>query len=157
MGKRERSELMVSFKYEKWMDEIVEVCVIENFMNFNDAVKMVWKELEKRGVKNWELFDVMDLRRKWSELEMEKFRKMNGGNEERMIRYLDLEEVFDEKEMDEIYNKAEEKNVKIWGGVQEENEEGEKNEKEENKVEEEEDDNSSVPITIQQCELDELD
>lgn len=159
MGKRERSELMVSFKYEKWMDEIVEVCVIENFMNFNDAVKMVWKEFEKRGVKNWELFNVMDLRRKWSELEMEKFRKMNGSNNERMIRYLDLEEVFDEKEVDEIYNKAEERDVKIWEGIQEENKKGEKNEKEkeENKVEKEEDDSSSVPITIQQCELDELD
>jgi hypothetical protein len=149
---------MVSFKYEKWMDEIVEVCVIENFMNFNDAVKMVWKEFEKRGVKNWELFDVMDLRRKWSEMEVEKFRKMNGDNEDRMIRYLDLEEVFDEKEVDEIYNKVEDKEVKIWEGIQEENGEDEKKEKEneENKIDEEEDE-TNVPIMNQHCELDELD
>ena len=62
------------------MDEIIEVEVVENFFNFENALKRIQKEFEKKKVQNFHLFNVLDLRSKWTEIEINKYTDNNGIN-----------------------------------------------------------------------------
>ena len=76
ISKRERTDQFACFEYEEWMDEFVEKEVVENLFDFTRALKLIQLELKIRNVKNWELFNVLDLRNKWTEFELQKYRKI---------------------------------------------------------------------------------
>ena len=63
------------FIYEDWMDDILELHVLENCFDFARAMPLIYLDFRVRNVKNYELFKENDLRNKWLELELKKFRK----------------------------------------------------------------------------------
>ena len=82
------------------MDEIIEVEVVENFFNFENALKRIQKEFEKKKVKNFHLFNVLDLRSKWTEIEINKYTDNNGIN----FYELSKEDIFSKEELNKIFN-----------------------------------------------------
>ena len=101
ISKRENLDQDINvFIYEKWMDEIIEVEVVENFFNFENALKRIQKEFEKKKVKNFHLFNVLDLRSKWTEIEINKYTDNNGIN----FYELSKEDIFSKEELNKIFN-----------------------------------------------------
>ena len=93
ISKRERSDQKINFIYEDWMDEILENKVIECFFDFDRALILIQLALKEKNVKNWNLFNKLDLRQRWSELEMEKFRK----DDDNIVYNLTKEDIYPEK------------------------------------------------------------
>ena len=96
IGKRENIDSNINvFVYEKWMDEVIEVEVIENFFNFENALKKIHKIFEEKKVTNYMLFNLIDLRSKWTELEIKKYEQDNS------IHFFNLrkEDVFTNEEL----------------------------------------------------------
>jgi hypothetical protein len=63
------------FKYEDWMDKIIEKNVIDNYFDFPKALKLIKMEFKEKNVKNLDSFNILDLRNKWTEFELKIFRK----------------------------------------------------------------------------------
>ena len=93
------------FKYEKWMDDIFEREVIENYFDFNKALKLIKLDLAKKNVENIDLLSELDLRNKWTEFEFLKFRK-DEDNNSYFIKKDDV--LFEEEKRKEV-----EKNLKL--------------------------------------------
>lgn len=106
ISQRESKEAELGFKYESWMDDIIEETVIENFMNFEDALNILHSIFKKKGVKNYELFTQLDLRNKWTEFELNKFRTKE---ENKFFFYINPEELVIEEDS---YEKLDLKNVR---------------------------------------------
>ena len=68
------------FIYEPWMDDILELHVIENCFDFGRAMPCIHSDFKNRNVKNYTLFKEKDLRNKWTEFELKKFRKDSDNN-----------------------------------------------------------------------------
>ena len=75
MSKRNKVDRFSAFEYEPWMDSLLETHLIGNLFEFSRAVKLIQMDLKTRNVKNWELFNELDLRSRWTEIELKKFRK----------------------------------------------------------------------------------
>jgi hypothetical protein len=80
MNKREKIDKFLIFEFEDWMTPIFELHVVENLFDFSRAVKLIQMDLRIRNVKNWELFNELDLRTKWTELEIKQFRTNEEDN-----------------------------------------------------------------------------
>ena len=81
------------FIYEKWMDDVLELHVIENCFDFSRALSSIYSDFKNRNVKNYELFKEIDLRNKWTEFELKKFRKDSDNNTYHYIK----EDIFPEE------------------------------------------------------------
>ncbi len=92
ISKRENVDRFISFEYEDWMEPIFIMHTIENLFDFEIAVKMIRMELKTRGVQNWELFNELDLRSKWTDIEMKVFRKNDGEEYEYSTMLYNVEE-----------------------------------------------------------------
>ena len=68
------------FVYEKWMDDVLELHVLENCFDFSRALLSIHTDFKNRKVKNYGLFKENDLRNKWTEFELTKFRKDSDNN-----------------------------------------------------------------------------
>ena len=68
------------FIYEQWMDDVLELHVLENCFDFARAMPLIYLDFKNRKVKNYELFKESDLRNKWTEFELKKFRKDTDNN-----------------------------------------------------------------------------
>ena len=68
------------FIYEKWMDDILELRVLENCFDFGRAIILIQNDFKNRNVQNYNLFKESDLRNKWTEFELKKFRKDSDNN-----------------------------------------------------------------------------
>ena len=68
------------FIYEQWMDDILELRVLENCFDFSRAIPLIHLDFKNRNVKNYTLFKENDLRNKWTEFELKKFRKDSDNN-----------------------------------------------------------------------------
>jgi len=68
------------FKYEDWMDKIIEKNVIDNYFDFPKALKLIKMEFKEKNVKNLDSFNILDLRNKWTEFELKIFRKDDDGS-----------------------------------------------------------------------------
>ena len=68
------------FIYEPWMDNILELHVLENCFDFQRALSSIYTDFKNRKVKNYELFKEEDLRNKWTEFELKVFRKDSDNN-----------------------------------------------------------------------------
>ena len=62
------------------MDEILEEEVIDNYFDFSRALKLIQMEFKKKNVPNYEMFTELDLRSKWTEFELKKFRTDQDEN-----------------------------------------------------------------------------
>lgn len=74
MSKREKHDKFSVFEYEDWMNGIFENHIVENLFDFSVAVKLIQLDLKNRNVKNYDLFSELDLRNKWTEIELKNFR-----------------------------------------------------------------------------------
>jgi len=74
ISRRENVDLFSTFQYESWMDSLLENHVVENLFDFSRALKLIRLDLKTRSIKNWELFNEFDLRSKWTEFEINKFK-----------------------------------------------------------------------------------
>lgn len=72
--KREKLDINSVFEFEEWMIPIIERNVIENFFHFERALRLIKDELRYNNFKNYDLLTVYDLRTKWTELELKKYR-----------------------------------------------------------------------------------
>ena len=72
--KRERLDINSVFVFEDWMIPIIEKNVVENFFHFERALRLIKTELKIHNFKNFDLLTEYDLRTKWTELELNKFR-----------------------------------------------------------------------------------
>ena len=100
------------FVYEKWMDEILEEEVIDNYFDFSRALKLIQMEFKKKNVPNYEMFTELDLRSKWTEFELKKFRTDQDEN----FYHYTKEDLFpeDTQQKDEpIQQEEENKGMKI--------------------------------------------
>ena len=68
------------FIYEPWMDDILELHVLENCFDFGRAIPLIHLDFKNRKVKNYTLFKENDLRNKWTEFELKKYRKDSDNN-----------------------------------------------------------------------------
>ena len=68
------------FIYEPWMDNILELHILENCFDFKRALSSIYTDFKNRKVKNYELFKEEDLRNKWTEFELKVFRKDSDNN-----------------------------------------------------------------------------
>ena len=69
-----------NFKFEDWMNKIIEKNVIDNFFDFPKALKLNKMEFKEKNIKNLDSFTVLDLRNKWTEFELKIFRKDDDGS-----------------------------------------------------------------------------
>jgi dynein assembly factor 1 len=118
------------FVYEKWMDDILELHVLENCFDFSRALLSIHTDFKNRKVKNYGLFKENDLRNKWTEFELTKFRKDSDNN----TYHYTKEDFFPEEKKVEIkkestnVNKEDEKENKRLNNNDKEDNEGEKKE-----------------------------
>ena len=63
------------FEYKEWMDEIVINEVTDNLFDFSRALRLIYIEFKKLNVANYKQFTLLDLRNKWTELELKQFRR----------------------------------------------------------------------------------
>ncbi len=75
MSKRATKDKYSVFEYEEWMEAIVETHVVENLFDFPKAIILIHDNLKNKNVKNWDLFNELDLRSIWTEIELKRFRK----------------------------------------------------------------------------------
>ena len=151
------------FKYEKWMDDIFEREVIENYFDFNKALKLIKLDLAKKNVENIDLLSELDLRNKWTEFEFLKFRK-DEDNNSYVIKKDDVlfEEEKRKKQEEEDYIKQkeeEERNKSVTIKIKEEeiNEDDYNNNKKNEEDLDEIDTSSSKLIKKLQSNKDDLD
>lgn len=100
------------FVYEKWMDEILEEEVIDNYFDFSRALKLIQMEFKKKNVPNYEMFTELDLRSKWTEFELKKFRTDQDEN----FYHYTKEDIFPEdtqQKEEPIQQEEENKGMKI--------------------------------------------
>jgi hypothetical protein len=77
MAKREKLNLnsYAVFEYEDWMNSILVNNVVENMFDFSIALKLIHLELKNRNTPNYELFNELELRNRWTDIELKFFRK----------------------------------------------------------------------------------
>ena len=95
------------FIYEEWMDDILELHVLENCFDFARAMPLIYLDFKIRNVKNYDLFKESDLRNKWTEFELKKYRKDSDNNTYHYIK----EDIFPEEKKLEIKKETEKENI----------------------------------------------
>ena len=95
------------FIYEQWMDDVLELHVLESCFDFSRAMPLIYLDFKNRNVKNYELFKESDLRNKWTEFELKKYRKDSDNN----TYHYTKEDFFPEEKKLEIKKEAEKENI----------------------------------------------
>ena len=95
------------FIYEEWMDDILELHVLENCFDFARAMPLIYLDFKIRNVKNYDLFKESDLKNKWTEFELKKYRKDSDNNTYHYIK----EDIFPEEKKLEIKKETEKENI----------------------------------------------
>ena len=114
------------------MDDILELHVLENCFDFGRAIPIIHLEFKNKKVKNYSLFKEEDLRNKWTELELKKYRNDSDNN----TYHYRKEDFFPEEEQKKKIEKK-----------QKEEKEEKKEEKQEN-IDENENKESGFKVTI---------
>ena len=106
IAKRERTDQDALFEYEEWMDNVIQVHVLQHCFDFQRALIGIHAVFQEKNVKNYLLFSEMDLRNRWTKLEIEKFRNNNDNT----FYYLKKEEVYPEDILIKLSGKLNEDN-----------------------------------------------
>ena len=117
------------FIYEPWMDDVLELHVLENCFDFARAMPLIYLVFKNKNVKNYELFKENDLRNKWTEFELKKFRKDDNNT-----YHYTKEDLFPEEKKE---NKKDNINVNIKIEKEKENISNNNKEKDVDKIKEE--------------------
>ena len=142
IAKRERTDQDSLFEYEEWMDYIIQVNLLQHCFDFQRALIGIHAIFKEKTVKNYLLFSEIDLRNRWTKLEMEIFRKDNDNT----FYYLKKEEVYPEDMLLQIEGKYEIKETK---NNQIENKEKKGKNIEKSKIKE----NSSFKLNIEEGDI----
>ena len=110
ISKRERTDQDSLFEYEEWMDNYIQINLLQHCFDFERALIGIHAIFKEKNVKNYLLFSKMDLRNRWTKLEMEKYRKNNDNT----FYYLNKEDVYDENMLIQIEGKIEIKERKNY-------------------------------------------
>ena len=133
IAKRERTDQDSLFEYEEWMDDVIQVHILQHCFDFQRALIGIHAVFQEKNVKNYLLFSEMDLRNRWTKLEMDKFRKDNDNT----FYYLQKEEVYPEDMLIQIEGKTDQEKEDINLNVEYHNTEDKgKIEEEKNNIEE---------------------
>ena len=84
-----------------------ELHVLENCFDFARAMPLIYLDFKIRNVKNYDLFKESDLRNKWTEFELKKYRKDSDNNTYHYIK----EDIFPEEKKLEIKKETEKENI----------------------------------------------
>ena len=107
IAKRERTDQNDIFEYEEeWMDNIIIINILKHCFDFQRALIGIHAIFKEKNVKNYLLFNELDLRNRWTFLEFNKYRKNNDDT----FYYLKNEEVYNEDILDLISGKKIEDN-----------------------------------------------
>jgi hypothetical protein len=110
IAKRERTDQNDIFEYEEeWMDNIIIINILKHCFDFQRALIGIHAIFKEKNVKNYLLFNELDLRNRWTFLEFNKYRKNNDDT----FYYLKNEEVYNEDVLDLISGKKIEDNNDI--------------------------------------------
>ena len=110
IAKRERTDQNDIFEYEEeWMDNIIIINILKHCFDFQRALIGIQAIFKEKNVKNYLLFNELDLRNRWTFLEFNKYRKNNDDT----FYYLKNEEVYNEDILDLISGKKIEDNNDI--------------------------------------------
>jgi hypothetical protein len=110
IAKRERTDQNDIFEYEEeWMDNIIIINILKHCFDFQRALIGIHAIFKEKNVKNYLLFNELDLRNRWTFLEFNKYRKNNDDT----FYYLKNEEVYNEDILDLISGKKIEDNNDI--------------------------------------------
>ena len=110
IAKRERTDQNDIFEYEEeWMDNIIIINILKHCFDFQRALIRIHAIFKEKNVKNYLLFNELDLRNRWTFLEFNKYRKNNDDT----FYYLKNEEVYNEDILDLISGKKIEDNNDI--------------------------------------------
>ena len=110
IAKRERTDQNDIFEYEEeWMDNIIIINILKHCFDFQRALIGIHAIFKEKNVKNYLLFNELDLRNRWTFLEFNKYRKNNDDT----FYYLKNEEVYNEDILDLISGKKVEDNNDI--------------------------------------------
>ena len=102
IAKRERTDQNDIFEYEKeWMDDIITINLLKHCFDFQRALIGIHAIFKQKNVKNYLLFNELDLRSRWTKLEYNKYRKDNDDT----FYYLKKEEVYSEDILELIEGK----------------------------------------------------
>ena len=102
IAKRERTDQNDIFEYEEeWMDNIIIINILKHCFDFQRALIGIHAIFKEKNVKNYLLFNELDLRNRWTFLEFNKYRKNNDDT----FYYLKNEEVYNEDILDLISGK----------------------------------------------------
>ena len=115
------------------MDDVIQVHILQHCFDFQRALIGIHAVFQEKNVKNYLLFSEMDLRNRWTKLEMDKFRKDNDNT----FYYLQKEEVYPEDMLIQIEGKTDQEKEDINLNVEYHNTEDKgKIEEEKKKIEE---------------------
>ena len=103
IAKRERTEQDTLFEYEDWMYKIIEVNLLQHCFDFQRALIGIHAIFKEKNVKNYLLFSEMDLRNRWTKIEMERFRKENDNT----FYYFKKEDVYPQDILTQLEGKEE--------------------------------------------------
>ena len=118
IAKRERTDQNDIFEYEEeWMDNIIIINILKHCFDFQRALIGIHAIFKEKNVKNYLLFNELDLRNRWTFLEFNKYRKNNDD----IFYYLKNEEVYNEDILDLISGKKIEDNNDIVKNTNNEN------------------------------------
>ena len=132
------------------MDKVIQANVLQHCFDFQRALIGIHAVFKEKNVKNYLLFSEMDLRNRWTKLEMNKFRKDIDST----FYYLKKEDVYPEDLLSQIEGKfIEQKEEKNEAKANENN----KEEKVENIKESERPDkeNNNFKLNIEEGDIDE--
>ncbi len=152
IAKRERTDQDSLFEYEEWMDDVIQVHILQHCFDFQRALIGIHAVFQEKNVKNYLLFSEMDLRNRWTKLEMDKFRKDNDNT----FYYLQKEEVYPEDMLIQIEGKIEQEkedtkvNIKYHNTKNKEKMEEKKDNIEEGKIKQ----NNKFTLNIEEGDVD---
>ena len=152
IAKRERTDQDSLFEYEEWMDDVIQVHILQHCFDFQRALIGIHAVFQEKNVKNYLLFSEMDLRSRWTKLEMDKFRKDNDNT----FYYLQKEEVYPEDMLIQIEGKTDQEkedtkvNIKYNNAESKEKIEEKKDNIEEGKIKQ----NNKFTLNIEEGDVD---
>ena len=74
-SKRGENNKFSQFKFEDWMNTIIEVNLVDNYFDFNKALRLIQYELKIKNVEATDTLNELALRTKWTEIEQNQKRK----------------------------------------------------------------------------------
>ena len=111
MAKREKHNTYSIFEYQDWMDPILINNVAENMFDFPIALKLIQLDLKNRNVPNYDLLNVLELRSRWTDIELNHFRKVKSESNENIENIEKNNEILQLKLSEKLMNAEKDKRI----------------------------------------------